>query len=852
MELYEEAVGYLKDVDISVESTGISVESSAISSQLLEDVFAEEDFLQSPMRKESFSLPDVGSRHGRSTSENMLERRLAVLRGILASEERYLNELETLLMPMKALKATAGTSQPVLSCQEIQTVFFQVPELLALHRDFHQALKERLEGATGAEEESETLYRDPLQNLQTLSMEQEEEQEPVAEPDKDHHLLTVGDLFQRLVSQLATYGGFIDNYENAVEVVRRCTQADLRFRTLAESMKSRKASDSSTSEYTFEALLYKPLDRVTKTTLVLHDLLSHTPADHYDAPLLQEALRISSSFLSGVNEPSHCKKAVTLSKGMRRQLVLDGFVVCLCENGRSLRHLFLYTDLLLCVKFKGGTLGRHSQYRYCWHMPLFGLQLHWAGELDYQPDMQQRISTMKAKMYQLCQALRQQRRGSHSRFVDRIRKRLQECELWLLTHSPNLSLELHSTSGKSHTVLMSSLYELEEWREPIDRLIGDNTDTVPPDLLTLTNSCVKLRMTQQPNLQSLLPGGAGQSLCGTLSVVVHSACGLQQPACMWVRVEVDGFDFFSTSEQTHSSLSSREPQWNQELSFQVDGAKNLRVVCITQSQKGPDDTVVARGSLKLDPSITQKWKKLSLTMGHLHLTLSIKYSPHPLGPPSSTIAQPLPVFCVPIGVVAQQEGVLVPHVVRWCAEEVERRGLGEEGIYRTSGSAKEIQLLKHSFNTNLREALKEVRSAEVNVVSGTLKLYFRDLPEALVPADLYKSLKNALDLPDLVSKQGALLNILGLCPAANRNTLLYLFHHLKRVSEKMEVNKMSVMNLATVFGPSLLRPPVPQIDISEEVVVQVQVVFFYLQCNDLPTPLLTLPLDTEDEQDTAM
>lgn len=49
----------------TVESTGISVESSAISSQLLEDVFAEEDFLQSPMRTESFSLPDVGSRHVR-------------------------------------------------------------------------------------------------------------------------------------------------------------------------------------------------------------------------------------------------------------------------------------------------------------------------------------------------------------------------------------------------------------------------------------------------------------------------------------------------------------------------------------------------------------------------------------------------------------------------------------------------------------------------------------------------------------------------------------------------------------------------------------------------------------------
>lgn len=43
------------------------------------------------------------------------------------------------------------------------------------------------------------------------------------------------------------------------------------------------------------------------------------------------------------------------------------------------------------------------------------------------------------------------------------------------------------------------------------------------------------------------------------------------------------------------------------------------------------------------------------------------------------------------------------------------------------------------------------------------------------------------------------------------------------------MNKMSPMNLATVFGPSLLRPPVvglghngPTVDISQEVVVQVR------------------------------
>ncbi|KAG9346371.1 hypothetical protein JZ751_006682 [Albula glossodonta] len=68
---------------------------------------------------------------------------------------------------------------------------------------------------------------------------------------------------------------------------------------------------------------------------------------------------------------------------------------------------------------------------------------------------------------------------------------------------------------------------------------------------------------------------------------------------------------------------------------------------------------------------------------------------------------------------------------------------------------------------------------------------------------------------------------------------------------------MTLMNLATVFGPSLVRPPEmvlgqcgPRVDISQEVVVQVQVVYFYLQSNNLPVPLTAMPLDSEEEADT--
>ncbi|XP_054457352.1 active breakpoint cluster region-related protein isoform X2 [Anoplopoma fimbria] len=821
MDVYQEALSYLESQHVPVEA-----ETEALE----EDVFQEEavSCLLSPLHPETLDFPDTPTL---CSPEEMLERRLVVLKGILECEEVYLSELETLLMPMKVLRAIAGTSQPVLSSRQVQTVFYQVPEIRDMHQSFYSGLKVRLA-------------------------------EPVPEEDGEMNYtgfnLMVGGLFLKMVNQIGLYGGFIANYEEAVEVVRKCTHSDPRFRTLAQSMMSNNGSNKTRTEYTFEALLYKPLDRVTKTTLVLHDLLKTTPVEHGDYTLLQEALRLSRSFLSGVNESSQCKRDVMLSHGMRRQLMRDGFVVDVSEGERSLRHLFLYTDLLLCTRNKHATRGKQDQYRFCWYLPLAGLKLRWVADQERSPDAHLRLHTIRTKMFLLRQQLRQHANGSRGlSLAARSRKKLEQMELTLLIHSPVYKLELHSPSGKSHTLLLSSLYELEEWREIIEKLTKDNIETVPPDLLTLTSACVKLRMTQQPPLHSSHAVEDEMSLCGTLSVAIHSACGLQQPASVYVCVEVDGYEFYDKQAQTHSSVCTLTPHWDQELCFQVDGAQDLRVLCVSQSD-GQDDTVLGKASVKLDSKTLNKWcRRQTLHLGQVEVALSLKYCPHLLEPPSAT-AQQKPIFCVPIESLAQQEGVLVPHVVRCCVEELERRGMGEVGIYRVSGSSSDIGTLKTAFNSNLREAVTRLRSAEVNVVSGVLKLFFRELPEPLIPAKMFQSLARTLDIQDMNSRLVSMLSLLQSCPEPNRHTFLYLLHHLQRVSEKQDVNKMTLINLATVFGPSLLRAPVvglghdgPTMDISQEVVVQVQVVFSYLQCNNLPEAQTSLPHDTDAEDETT-
>lgn len=47
--------------------------------------------------------------------------------------------------PMKPLKAAATTSQPVLTVAQIETIFFKVPELYEIHREFYDGLLPRVQ-----------------------------------------------------------------------------------------------------------------------------------------------------------------------------------------------------------------------------------------------------------------------------------------------------------------------------------------------------------------------------------------------------------------------------------------------------------------------------------------------------------------------------------------------------------------------------------------------------------------------------------------------------------------------------------------------------------------------------------
>lgn len=152
----------------------------------------------------------------------------------------------------------------------------------------------------------------------------------------------------------------------------------------------------------------------------------------------------------------------------------------------------------------------------------------------------------------------------------------------------------------------------------------------------------------------------------------------------------------------------------------------------------------------------------------------------------------------------------VPQVVKKCVEFVDNY-LAETGIYRLSGNSSHIQKLAVKCNEDVFSAdIHEAR--DLNVVTGLLKLYFRELAEPLFTDSFYDSFIGAAKEQDRDARINGIKSLVSQLPVTHRSTLYYLGQHLLRVSEHSTQNKMRINNLAIVFGPTLVRKNSPTME----------------------------------------
>ncbi|OWJ99781.1 CHN1 [Cervus elaphus hippelaphus] len=141
-----------------------------------------------------------------------------------------------------------------------------------------------------------------------------------------------------------------------------------------------------------------------------------------------------------------------------------------------------------------------------------------------------------------------------------------------------------------------------------------------------------------------------------------------------------------------------------------------------------------------------------------------------------------------------------PMVVDMCIREIESRGLNSEGLYRVSGFSDLIEDVKMAFDRDGEKADISVNMYEdINIITGALKLYFRDLPIPLITYDAYPKFIESAKIMDPDEQLETLHEALKLLPPAHCETLRVTLHEKE--------NLMNAENLGIVFGPTLMRSP---------------------------------------------
>ncbi|XP_041121565.1 rho GTPase-activating protein 12-like isoform X4 [Polyodon spathula] len=182
------------------------------------------------------------------------------------------------------------------------------------------------------------------------------------------------------------------------------------------------------------------------------------------------------------------------------------------------------------------------------------------------------------------------------------------------------------------------------------------------------------------------------------------------------------------------------------------------------------------------------------------------------------------VFGCHLDVLCERENTTIPVFVVKCIQTVEQRGLDIDGIYRVSGNLAVIQKLRFKVDHEENLDLDDGQWEDIHVITGSLKLFFRELPEPLFPFTHFDNFIAAIKIPDHNQKINYMRDLVRSLPQPNKDTMSLLFQHLRKVVAYREENRMSVQSVAIVFGPTLLKPESETGNIAMHMVFQNQIV----------------------------
>ncbi|NXI29944.1 SYDE2 protein, partial [Sterrhoptilus dennistouni] len=312
-----------------------------------------------------------------------------------------------------------------------------------------------------------------------------------------------------------------------------------------------------------------------------------------------------------------------------------------------------------------------------------------------------------------------------------------------------------------------------------------------------------------------------QYISGLMSIHFYGAEDLKPPRIdskdVFCAIQVD-----SVNKARTALLTCRTAFLDMDHTFniEIENAQHLKLVVFSWEPTPRKNRVCCHGTVAL-PTLFRVTKTHQLAVkleprGLIYVKLSLMEQWENSLDGLDADREPV-MFGVDARKVVEKEnaGLMVPLLLQKCILEIEKRGCQVVGLYRLCGSAAVKKELREAFERDSKAVtLCESQYPDINVITGVLKDYLRELPSPLITKQLYEAVldamvKNPLKMtangcendPSDSEHTAALLDCL---PDVEKATLKMLLDHLKLVASYHEVNKMTCQNLAVCFGPVLL------------------------------------------------
>ncbi|XP_074990161.1 rho GTPase-activating protein SYDE1 [Calonectris borealis] len=304
------------------------------------------------------------------------------------------------------------------------------------------------------------------------------------------------------------------------------------------------------------------------------------------------------------------------------------------------------------------------------------------------------------------------------------------------------------------------------------------------------------------------PPRCGQHISGLVSVHLHGVRDLKPPRAeareVFCVLQVDA------ANRARTALLPCKTAFlglNHTFNLELEGARHLKVIIFSWDPTSCRNRLCCHGTVVL-PHIFRGCRAQQLAV-RLQ-PRGVLYSKFTLVEQWDSPGEREPrVFGVELGQLVEREktATKVPLLIQKCVAEIEKRGLKVVGLYRLCGSAAVKKELRDAFERDSAAVtLSEQLYPDINVITGILKDYLRELPTPLITPTLYHVVLEAMAKrpPRIPPGERDAVTLLDCLPDVEKATLTRLLDHLSLVASFHDFNRMNSQNIAVCFGPVLL------------------------------------------------